>query len=275
MIREKKYLLNIVALPLFIFVLLFFACSENSVESDPINLPDSTDSGLKVLFIGNSYTYYYNMPQIFDTISTRSGREVYVGQSVAGGKHVPYFVKDSTTHAMLQAEEWDYVVFQLFQLIVESEDRLWQHLPNAIAMDSIIHHYQPQAKTVLFMEQAYNGGDFTYDPQDTFLAMTERIKRGSVSFAQQMGTNPIIAPVAVTWGEVSKSQIEYDLFEPNDGGHPNLHGAYTTACVFYSTIFKEVLDVDYYSGLDPTYARLAQQTASSTVLDSLALWNNQ
>ncbi|MBU1100783.1 MAG: hypothetical protein KKA84_10305 [Bacteroidetes bacterium] len=258
---------------LFVLLIGFAGCSEKSIDPGNVD-PDNLGNAIKILFIGNSYTYYHNMPQVFDSLATRSGKEVYVDQSIAGGKQVTFFVNDSTTHQKLRAQAWDYIVFQQFQLIMESEDRLWQHLPKAVMMDSIIHYYQPQAKTVLFMEQAYEGGDETYDRNDTFLAMTERVKRGSISFARQMGTHPIIAPVAVAWGNVFRNDNTIQLHEPNDGAHPSIYGAYITACVFYSTIFKENISTNYYNGLSETFGISAQQTASSTVLDSLALWNN-
>jgi hypothetical protein len=257
-----------------IFVLLLFlSCSENSIEPEE---PDISYD-LSILFIGNSYTYYHNMPETFSTLSQLSGKNIYTDTSTRGGKQISYFVKDSSTLQKIHERHWDFIVFQQYQLITESEERIRLHLDYAIKMDSIIHQNYAQTKTILFMEQAYSNGDRTYDSDDDYYKMTERVIRGSISYANQMGSSPIIAPVAAAWQNVYKSDRDYEihmvLHDP-DGAHPSAMGAYVTACTFYATVFRETLNQEYYANLDFSFARSAQRIASATVLDSLHVWNN-
>ena len=266
---NKSYLLTHI-----IFFVILISCSENG-STESANESDSYD--LTILFIGNSYIYYHDMPETFAEIARLSGKNILVETAIKGAKQIPFFVKDTLTLEKINERNWDYIVFQQYQLITESEERISWHLGYAMQMDSIIHDNYAQTSTVLFMEQAYSDGDKTYDHDDTYYKMTERVIRGSISYARQMGTNPIIAPVAAAWQNVYISNFDYEavmaLHEP-DGAHPSAMGAYVTACTFYATIFKETLHLNYSAGLDTTFTSEAQRIACATVLDSLEIWNN-
>ena len=49
---------------------------------------------MKVLFIGNSYTYFYDMPKLFEAICRERGAECDVDSVTAGGYTLEQFVSD-------------------------------------------------------------------------------------------------------------------------------------------------------------------------------------
>ena len=143
-------------------------------------------------------------------------------------------------------------------------------------MDSVIHSHYSGTKLILFMEQAYSGGDHTYDRYDSFEEMTTRVVEGSIKWAALMG-RPIISPVAAAWAEVYRYNPDWKfqnlLHDPVDGCHPSLYGAYVTACTFYTTIFKEPIESDYNPGVDEEFLKESQEIVSHLVLDNLDKWN--
>lgn len=276
-----KILGNVLYISFLFSLFLLPACSSDSEPTaitDPVvNQPPGEPDGVKILFIGNSYTGYHDMPSLFRNLAIESGKEVHVDQSVTYNKRLPYFVRDSLTLVKIREHNWDYVIFQQAQFLTESEDRIWYHLDNALEMTQIIREYSPEAKIVLFMEQAYAEGDMTYERGDTFEKMTERVVYGSKVWAEQMG-KPIISPVAAAWAEVYKYNFDWRmnkiLHDPVDGAHPTLYGAYVTACTFYVTIFKEPIRIDYNPGLDPVFVSEVQRITSDLVLNNLSNWYN-
>ena len=61
----------------------------------------------------------------------------------------------------------------------------------------------------------------------------------------------------------------------SDNSHPSIYGSYLAACTFYSTIFrKSSVGCNFFpSAISQADALHLQQVASSTVLDSMSVWN--
>jgi hypothetical protein len=61
----------------------------------------------------------------------------------------------------------------------------------------------------------------------------------------------------------------------SDNSHPSIYGSYLAACTFYASIFKKsaVGSSFWPNAIDSATAYNLQQIGSSTVLDSLAVWN--
>ena len=47
---------------------------------------------MKILFIGNSYTYYNHMPEIFERLARENGKEVQVFSVTCGGHKLYEYV---------------------------------------------------------------------------------------------------------------------------------------------------------------------------------------
>jgi PKD repeat protein len=61
----------------------------------------------------------------------------------------------------------------------------------------------------------------------------------------------------------------------SDNSHPSIYGSYLAACTFYASLFKKsAVGSSYWpNAIDSVTAYSLQQIGSSTVLDSLAVWN--
>ena len=103
--------------------------------------------------------------------------------------------------------------------------------------------------------------------------MQIKIYENTLQYSDDVGF--VIAPVGCAWNTVLKEK-KYPLhyLHLSDWNHPSLRGSYLMACVIYATIFQQDLSgIDYFAGLPEDEARYFQAVASSTVLDSLELWN--
>jgi hypothetical protein len=89
-----------------VFLLISMTCHSNFTSGS------NAGQAIKILFIGNSLTYYNNMPQMFDSLATASGNEVYVDQATVGGKPLWQLLHDQTVIDKINEKQWDYVILQ-------------------------------------------------------------------------------------------------------------------------------------------------------------------
>ena len=99
----KKHLLFFILLILLCSSFGISSCSDETISepfvpSEPTEEP-VTDNRVKILFIGNSYTGYFDMPGIFEGIANSTDKEVFVDRSITYNKRLPYFFYDSLTMA--------------------------------------------------------------------------------------------------------------------------------------------------------------------------------
>ena len=67
---------------------------------------------LSVLFIGNSFTFMNNMPEMFQKIATSNGDKVVVEHCTKGGMDWKYHVENDSTYEYIDSRDWDYIVLQ-------------------------------------------------------------------------------------------------------------------------------------------------------------------
>ena len=72
---------------------------------------------MRVLFIGNSYTYFNDMPKLFEAVCRERGAECEVDSVTAGGYTLEQFVSDDNEFGvrakeLLREKRYDYVVMQ-------------------------------------------------------------------------------------------------------------------------------------------------------------------
>jgi len=102
--KEKLYI--------FLFLLLLWL---------PLITQCGTESELRILFIGNSYTYYNNLPHIFQSLAKSSGHLVKTGMIAKGGYTLKRHSEDPSVLDKIKRGNWDYVILQE-QSVVPSVD---------------------------------------------------------------------------------------------------------------------------------------------------------
>jgi len=67
---------------------------------------------LRILFVGNSYTFSNDMPEMFAELMRANGRNVEVASSARGGWTLAHHAASEQTLGMLTSKDWDYVILQ-------------------------------------------------------------------------------------------------------------------------------------------------------------------
>jgi hypothetical protein len=231
-----------------------------------------------VLFIGNSYTYYNDLPDMLSKISSSFGDSVFYDQNTPGGYSLYTHSQDQLTIDKINQQNWDYVVLQdqsqrpsLSPAYVSTAV-----FPYAQQLVDLIYQNYNCTEPLFYMTWGRKNGDLTncvnYPPVCTYLGMQERLRDSYISMG--INNNATVSPVGIAFKNAIALDSTIELYN-NDNSHPSIYGTYLAACVFYSTIFKKssIGSLFVPSAISASDALFLQQIASSTVLDSILTWN--
>lgn len=231
----------------------------------------------RVLFIGNSYTYYSDLPAKFIGLAADAGQSVTTGQSTPPGYTLEQHWNNSTTLNLIREGGWDFVVLQEQSQRPAFPDAQVeaQVLPYAQRLADSVRTYSPCAEVVYYMTWGRENGDqmncFNWPPVCTYEGMQERLRNAYLLMAE--ANNGWCAPVGMAWWKVRQDHPDLVLYDP-DGSHPSLAGTFLAASTIYSTVFRtSCADLEYTAGLSSDVAMVLCSIASATVLDSLDTWN--
>ena len=231
-----------------------------------------------VLFIGNSYTYYNNLPEMISNIANDLGDTVNYDQNTPGGTSLYAHSQNQTTINKINQQNWDFVVLQdQSQRPSLSPSYVAASVyPYATQLVNLINSNYICSEPVFYMTWGRKYGDQTncqsYPPVCTFLGMQERLRDSYLTMG--LDNNASVSPVGIAFKNSISLDSTIDLYT-SDNSHPSIYGSYLAACTFYSTIFKKSSVGCSFkpNAINQSDALFLQQVASSTVLDSMFVWN--
>jgi hypothetical protein len=231
-----------------------------------------------VLFIGNSYTYYNDLPQMLSDIASAFGDSISYDQNTPGGSSLYAHSQNQTTINKIDQQSWDYVVLQgQSQNPSLSLNYVSSNVyPYANQLVDFIELNDICTEPVFYMTWGRKYGDQSncsnYPPVCTYLGMQQRLRESYLSMG--IDNSASVSPVGIAFKNSIALDSTMDLYN-SDYSHPSIYGSYLAACTFYSTIFKKsTVSCSYKpNSITSTEAVFLQQVASSTVLDSLSVWN--
>jgi hypothetical protein len=230
-------------------------------------LARSDHPGLRVLFVGNSFTFKNSLPAlVHDLAAGDSGATpIFSVEYAAPGWSLHQADKDGGLAKLLRDVKWDVVVLQERSWLLSFPERQWHRSTYPFALDLRDKIAAGGAKTVLFMTWGYALGDRWNEPHDTYGAMQARLSSGYSSLG--VALEATVAPAGLAWAEALRREPRLDLWA-GDGEHPSRLGSYLAACVFYGVLSgREPTRSCFTAGIEPDQARLLQQIAG-TVLGS-------
>lgn len=185
-----------------------------------------------VLFLGNSYTYFNNLPEMFAKLAAAGGQgEVVYKMLAPGGTRLKDHWDSEAGHKALAQGAWDYVVLQDqstlgMTYLVEGTARIaGDVLFRPFADRWVAEIKKAGAKPVFYLTWARKAA-----PRDQ-----DALNYAYVSAARE--THSIVAPVGFAWASVRKRYPAIELFY-EDGSHPSAAGSYLAACTLYATLFR-------------------------------------
>ena len=225
----------------------------------------------RVLFVGNSFTHYNAMPDMFGTIAANRRQDVAVTMYAPGSTTLSDHSADTNALAIIDQGDWDFVVLQ--------DQSTW---PCACAVSSFAMDYEtgvieelydrvkvtsPNATIVLYETWAWEEGriigEYNDNPESakgpdaaTMQARVSYTYHYLADYLRGVGKNDVRVAHVGDAREVNRLGQNYNMF--HDASHPNAAGSYLAALVIYSTIFEaDPLDVTYdrLNAADSAYVR--------------------
>lgn len=181
---------------------------------------------LKVLFVGNSYTYGYNLPHIISLMSEETSTKLVTRKSVIGGARLSehwWGERDLETKKMIAEGDFDIVVLQDFSMSgIETPDSTLKYVKLFAEYNSLIG-----AETYLF-------NTWAREKVPQFQAQIDEM------YIRAAGeTEAIRVPVGSAWELAKDLRPTVDLFT-SDGSHPNELGCLLTAAMFVRFLSGEL-----------------------------------
>lgn len=213
----------------------------------------------KVLFIGNSYTFIHDIPNITKSLAESAGDNLTLDKSVFGGYTLELHLNNTSTINKIKESNWDHIVLQ--EQSLRPAYNFLKFYEGVDLFTELINTITPCVnRTLLYM---------TWGRQENwnypYLHMQELTTNAYNNVAKIFDTE--VAPVGVAWKKVIQERGDINLYL-QDQSHQNIAGAYLAACVFYASIFdKSPVGISYYGSLDEEIATYLQNKAYEAYLE--------
>ena len=189
----------------------------------------SQQNELKVLFVGNSYTYGYNLAHIVSIISGETSTTLVTRKSTIGGASLVEHWKggrELETKKMIAEGGFDAVVLQDFSMSAI-------HTP-----DSLLRYVKLFAEYNLsFGAQTYLFNTWAREKVPQFQAEIDEIYEQAAR-----ASGAVRVPVGTAWALAQDLRPMVDLYT-SDGSHPNELGTLLSASVFVRVICGELPEI--------------------------------
>ena len=177
---------------------------------------------LRVLFVGNSYTYFENLPQVVSVLSEQTGTVLITEKITIGGAKLSEHWRGArglNTKEKIRNGDYDIVVLQEWSLGTINER------DSAVFYLGLFskHAREEGAKPFYYLTWGREKVPQQQEPISRVYRETAALNRATV------------VPAGEAWALARELRPDFDLYNP-DGTHPSELGTYLTACVFAATI---------------------------------------
>lgn len=231
---------------------------------------------LRVLWVGNSYTYYNDMPSTVRQIAATQKVKLSCTRFLKGSERLSGHLKNQKLLDAIAAGGWDYVILQEQSSAPAMPTRqvAREVYPAARTLDSLVHVASPDARVIFYMTWGHkNGNRFPipeYPPANSYGTMQERLITSYLEMAYD--NDAWCAPVGMAWRRVRAERPDYVLYA-QDCFHPGPLGSYLAANVIFTTIYGKPYQTDCTLDFPAEQAEYIQRVAQQTVLENLTLLN--
>ena len=222
---------------------------------------------LKVLCIGNSFTYYLGCPAILKEIAWKEGHYLDMASSLKGGWSMGQHLSLETTNDLVAEGGYDYVFLQdqsqAAARVGKDRKKYDNLIRNIAAMAAKVRTNSEDCKAVVEYTWAYAKND--YGSFGSLEAFDKYGKKGTRIMAKAVG-NAEVSPIAEAFAIVRKERPDINLYH-TDNHHQSLYGSYLKSCVNYLVMFGEPFGdspSDYL--VEPEIAAYLRSVAEKTVL---------
>jgi hypothetical protein len=197
------------------FIILFLS---SSLSAQTSGAPNSQNKKIRVLFVGNSFTYFNNLPQVVSAMAKSQDVIIDTKHSTVGGSSLENHWKSergTQTRIMLELEKWDYVVFNNHSLSAINSPEKFLDYSKKFA--DLVR--SKGAEPIFMMTWAYKSNPL----------MLPEIEKLHKELCEQTNTNFI--PGGPLFASSLKYRADIELF--HDDIHPSSNGTYLLGLAFY------------------------------------------
>lgn len=233
----------------------------------------------KILFIGNSYTFIEDIPNMFYEVANSTGDILYVDAQTAGSATFEYHATSQLVTDKINSENWDYVVLQGQSVEVALTGNYFDTnvAPFADQLVQTIKNNNSCTQPVFYNTWGREFGMASGGPTCsaypwtcTYHGMDNALAQNYMVLADTH--DAIISPVGPVWRYMRDNLVIVDLYI-EDESHQSLQGAYASACTFYATILrKDPTLITYNAGIHPVTAAQIRSAVKAVVYDQLGTW---
>jgi hypothetical protein len=177
----------------------------------------------KVLFVGNSFTYFFNLSQVVTSMAATQDRVIYTRQSTVGGSTLKQHwneEKGTRTREMLESQKWDYVVFNHHSLeTIKNPEGFKEY--SRLFTDLV---RSKGAEPIFMMTWGYKANP----------VMINTIAPAYEKMALDLGVH--LVPCGTLFAESFKWRPDLELFQ--DTKHPSSNGTYLLGLSFFKYFTK-------------------------------------
>ncbi len=175
---------------------------------------------MKVLFIGNSHTYFNDMPGIFKRLCADQGMDVHVTMLTKGGMGLDYHAKQEQTKFNILFGEYDVVVLQHTAHPMGDLDEMRKGAETIAAWCK-----EAGSRIVLYQTWTEKGDE------------KSQAHMSKVYFDLGVLLGADVAPVGDIWQKTRIEHPDNNLYF-TDGAHASPEGSALAARVIFETVFK-------------------------------------
>ncbi|MBQ8061077.1 MAG: hypothetical protein IJ205_03935 [Bacteroidales bacterium] len=230
-------------------------------------LPDASKAPgeIRVLCIGNSFTYVHDTDVMLRQIAQSQGVNIQIGKFLAGGYTFGGHLKNENSRKAVEFGGYDiaFLQDQSSNPARYARDKDRQVYDDFKALKENVKAYSPDCKVFLERTWGYSGSE-NAQGFGTCENLDKYLKKGTRKMARKAHTK--ISPIGAAFVKASAQRPDIKLLGTDDH-HQSLEGAYLKACVNYLVITRRPFsgEVDC-CGVDPETAAFLRKVAGRTVL---------
>jgi hypothetical protein len=176
---------------------------------------------LRVLMIGDSLTYYNDLPGLVQQLSSGEPNPIYVEQVTTPNTSLKFHWNVGPARSRIQEGHWDEVILQDYSRAPATDpDECLKYFQ--LFNDAVV---KSGAKTIIFQNWTWRDKS---DEYDALYATYAQIRDDA---------HATLAPIGEAWRMCKSARPDIELFV--DDRHPNDAGTYLAACVLYDVLYHK------------------------------------
>lgn len=234
---------------------------------------------LSVLFLGNSYTAYNNLPQLVQSVSSAAGKTLLADANMPGGFTISNHINNATSLAKINQGNWDYIVIQEQSQVPTIDYYRYNDMyPALMDLKALVAQVNPCTRIITYMTWGRRFGGQQCDPSNTYCSpvfadfnhMQDSLTSAYMEISELLQLQ--CAPVGVSWQQILNDTNL--VLHATDNSHPNIDGSYVAALTLFSTIWKAPsAGLSFNAGINPALALYYQHASDNTVFNGPDDWN--